>query len=40
VLATDRSDANAAERKNPGFCRSLADHLDDRAHIDVLIEVG
>jgi hypothetical protein len=40
MLATDRADANAAERKNPGFDRSPAHHLDDPAHIDVLIEVG
>src|SRR5258708_31179250 len=40
MLATDGTDANAAERKNPGFHGCLAHHLDDPAHIDVLIEVG
>src|ERR1700737_4150705 len=40
MLATDRADANAGERKNSGFYCCLANHLDDRAHINVLIEVG
>src|SRR5229473_5649846 len=40
MLATDGADANAAERKNPGFDRGPAYRLDDPAHIDVLIEVG
>ena len=40
VLAADRADANAAERKNPGFHRGLADDFDDLAHIDARIEIG
>ena len=40
VLAANRPNANAAERKDSGFYRSLADQFDDRAHIDVLVEVA
>ena len=40
VLAADRANANASERKDPGFDRGLADDLDDRAHIDPRIEIG
>src|SRR5258706_5784820 len=40
VLATDRTNADAAERKDPGLHRGLADHLDDFPHIDARIEIG
>src|SRR3984893_6355345 len=40
MLATDRPHADAAERKNPGLHRGLADHLDDLAHIDAGLEIG
>jgi hypothetical protein len=40
MLATDRADANAPERKNPGFDRGLADDFDDFAHIDPRVEIG
>ena len=34
MLAADGADADAAERKDSGFHRGLADHLDDLCHID------
>jgi hypothetical protein len=40
MLAADRANANATERKNPGFYRGPADDFDDLAHIDARIEVG
>src|SRR5450759_185244 len=40
VLASDSADANAAERKNPGFHRGLAHDFDDLADIDAGIEIG
>src|SRR3977135_2945993 len=40
VLAANRPNLNAAERKDSGFYRSLADQFDDRAHIDVLVELA
>ena len=40
VFAADRANANASERKNPGFHRSLADDFDDLAHVDAGIQIG
>src|SRR4029079_13339381 len=40
VLATDGADANAPERKDPGFDCGLADDFDQLAHVDAGIEVG
>src|SRR5258708_27529076 len=40
MLATDRADANAPDRKYPGFDRGLADDFDDLADIDAGIEIG
>jgi len=36
----DRADANAAKWKDPGLDRRLAHHFDNRAYIDVPIEIG
>ena len=40
MLASDGADADAAERKDAGFHRRLADEFDDRAHVDALVEIG
>ena len=40
MLAADRADPDAAERKDPGFSRGLADDFDDLAHVDARFEVG
>src|SRR5450432_569155 len=40
MIAAHRTDADAAEREDPGFHRGLADHLDHLAHIDARIEIG
>src|ERR1700730_407517 len=40
VFAPDGADANAPERKDPGFHRGLADHFDDLAHVDPRVEIG
>src|SRR3981081_1344966 len=40
VLTSDRADPNAAERKDPGFHRRLADHFDDCADIHARLEIG
>jgi len=40
MLAFDRADADAAERKDSGLDRGLADDLNHRAHIDELVEIG
>src|SRR3984885_14749954 len=40
VLATDSANPNAAERKDAGLDRGLADHFDDFSHIDASIEIG
>ena len=40
MLAADSANANASQRKDPGFHRGLADDLDDHTHIDPRIEVG
>ena len=40
MLATDRANPNAAEWKNPGLHRGLADDFHDLAHIDECIEIG
>src|SRR5450432_1734057 len=40
MLAADGADADAAERKNPGFDRGLANEFDDRGHVDAGVEIG
>ena len=40
MLASDGADANAAERKDAGFHRGLADEFDDRGHVDAAVEIG
>ena len=40
MLAADRANANASERKDPGFHRGFADNLDHRAHIDAPVQIG
>src|SRR6202035_3870150 len=40
VLATDGANPNAAEGKDAGLDRGLADHFDNLSYIDAGIEVG
>src|SRR6478609_1930719 len=40
MLATHRTNANAAEREDAGFNRGLAHQFDNGAHIDAPIEIG
>jgi hypothetical protein len=40
VLAPDRANANAAERKNSSLNRGFAHGFDELADIDELIEIG
>jgi hypothetical protein len=40
MLATERPDADAAEWKDPGLDRGLADDFDDSADVKARIEVG
>src|ERR1700733_5021407 len=40
MLAADGADANAAERKDAGLRRGLADDFDDLAHVEPGIEIG
>src|SRR5260370_33494758 len=40
MFAASSADAHAAERKDPGFHRRLADDLDDFCHVDAVTEVG
>ena len=40
MLAADRADADAAERKDAGLDRGLAHELDDLGHVDAGVEVG
>src|SRR5580704_7183169 len=40
VLAADGANPRAADRKNPGLQRRLADDLDDPTHIDAGLQIG
>src|SRR5262245_6766294 len=40
VLASDRADADAAEREDAGLGRGLAHDFDDFGHVDALVEIG
>src|SRR6185312_7571477 len=40
MLATNAADTDAAEWKDPGFDRGLADDFDDLAHVEPCIEIG
>ena len=40
MLASDRADADAAEREDAGLDRGLAHELDDLGHVDAVVELA